>query len=356
MRIQSVKAWLQDLPLTKPYTIAYKTFEKTQIVFFELELENGIKGLGSANPFEDVVGETPTQTLHHLQQPEIAQLIGRDIRHYKKLIHEFSLNFAQFPGTLAAIDLALHDAFSKFLGIPLVDLFGRKFDALPTSITIGIKETREMLREAAEYKKNGFRILKIKTGISVEEDIERVLKLHEQVGNDMLLRVDANQGYSPDDLRRFLDETRSVPLELIEQPVPSDQTAALLSFTAEERKKFVADEALKDSSSALLLSHHPHAYEVFNIKLMKCGGMLRARDIATIAEIAGIGLFWGCNDESMASITAALHLAYSCANTRYLDLDGSFDLSRDWVTGGFTIRDGLMYCSTEPGLGLHNTD
>lgn len=356
MRIQSVKAWLQDLPLTKPYTIAYKSFENTQIVFFEIELENGIKGLGSANPFEEVVGETPAQTLQHLQHPEIQMLMGRDIRHYKKLIHEFSLNFAQFPGTLAAIDLALHDAFSKFLKIPLVDLFGRKIEALPTSITIGIKETREMLREATEYKKQGFRILKIKTGISVEDDIERVLKLYEQVGNEMLLRVDANQGYTSAQLRRFLDETRSVPLELIEQPVPADATATLLEFPLEDRKKFVADEALKDSSSALLLSHQPHAYQVFNIKLMKCGGMLRARDIATIAEIAGIDLFWGCNDESMASISAALHLAYSCTNTRYIDLDGSFDLSRDWVTGGFTIRDGMMFCSNEPGLGLHITD
>jgi L-alanine-DL-glutamate epimerase-like enolase superfamily enzyme len=54
----------------------------------------------------------------------------------------------------------------------------------------------------------------------------------------------------------------------------------------------------------------------------------------------------------MASITGALHAAYSCANTKYIDLDGSFDLSSDLVTSGFILKDGMMYCSEEPGLGL----
>ena len=66
----------------------------------------------------------------------------------------------------------------------------------------------------------------------------------------------------------------------------------------------------------------------------------------------GIDLFWGCNDESIVSITAALHLAFSCANTKYIDLDGSLDLARDVVKGGFILEDGIMYCSDKPGLGV----
>ena len=85
---------------------------------------------------------------------------------------------------------------------------------------------------------------------------------------------------------------------------------------------------------------------------MKSGGIRGAREIAIIAANAGIDLFWGCNDESMVSISAALQVAYSCSNTKYLDLDGSFDLSKDWVTGGFILKDGFLYCSNEPGLGL----
>ena len=72
-----------------------------------------------------------------------------------------------------------------------------------------------------------------------------------------------------------------------------------------------------------------------------------------IARNAGISLFWGCNDESIVSIAAALHAAYACPNTRYLDLDGSFDLVEDLLSGGFTVKDGYMEISQEPGLGLH---
>jgi L-alanine-DL-glutamate epimerase-like enolase superfamily enzyme len=86
---------------------------------------------------------------------------------------------------------------------------------------------------------------------------------------------------------------------------------------------------------------------------MKCGGIRGAREIAVIAANTGIDLFWGCNDESVTSITAALHVAYSCSNTKYLDLDGSFDLSSDLVTGGFILKEGCLYCSDEAGLGLH---
>ena len=89
-----------------------------------------------------------------------------------------------------------------------------------------------------------------------------------------------------------------------------------------------------------------------NIKLMKCGGILNAMDIGRIAELAGISLFWGCNDESIISITAALHAAYCCSNTKYIDLDGSFDLAEDLVTGGFELIDGYMHINSQPGFGV----
>src|SRR4029079_17005876 len=100
---------------------------------------------------------------------------------------------------------------------------------------------------------------------------------------------------------------------------------------ANQRKVLAADESLLDATNASFLSHPPRPYGIYNIKLMKCGGIKAARDIASIAKYARINLFWGCNDESIISITAALHAAYSCSNTKYLDLDGSFDLSKDLV-------------------------
>jgi L-alanine-DL-glutamate epimerase-like enolase superfamily enzyme len=87
---------------------------------------------------------------------------------------------------------------------------------------------------------------------------------------------------------------------------------------------------------------------------MKCGGITQALEISSLAEGAGIDLMWGCNDESIISISAALHVALSCTNTRYLDLDGSLDLARDVVGGGFILENGEMRVNGLPGLGLIN--
>lgn len=351
MKIRSILTWCEKLPLTKPYTIAYKTISDTDLIFIEFTLENGITGLGAANPFPEVVGETAAITLGNLQSDFVQQFAGRDIRHFNQLIDETSAHFPHRPGTLAAIDIALHDAFGKYLGIPVLDFYGKKMEPLATSITIGIKPTIEMIEEAKQNLALGFRVLKIKTGHEVEEDIERVHKLKEAFGNQLLIRVDANQGYNITQLRRFMLATKNM-VELIEQPVPKGAEDVLTLLSTDDRTLLVADESLLDSNAASILSHPPQPFGVYNIKLMKCGGIKAAKEIATIAQHAGINLFWGCNDESLVSITAAIHAAYSCPNTKYIDLDGSFDLSKDLAEGGFILEDGYMYPNGKPGLGI----
>ena len=87
---------------------------------------------------------------------------------------------------------------------------------------------------------------------------------------------------------------------------------------------------------------------------MKCGGIWPALRIAAIAETAGVSLMWGCMDESRISIAAALHAAFASPATRYLDLDGSLDLARDVVSGGFTLENGVMRTLDVPGLGVRS--
>ena len=57
-------------------------------------------------------------------------------------------------------------------------------------------------------------------------------------------------------------------------------------------------------------------------------------------------------DESIISISAALHIALASPATKYLDLDGSFDLSRDIVRGGFELKDGCLSVTDGIGLGV----
>lgn len=352
MKIKSIRAYLKNLALSRPYSIAGYTFSDVENVFLEVELENGTIGIGAASPAEEVVGETCEQTLQNANSDFFQRLVERDIRHFRQLIYEVKTHFPQLPGTQAALDIALHDAFGQFLGIPLVEFYGQKITKLPTSVTIGIMSIEDTFREAEEYLRLGFKAIKVKTGEDVEQDIERILKLSEILKNKATIRVDANQGYTLDELKRFWKAVQRADIELIEQPLPVEKDTELLMLKKEERQFLTADESLKDAHYALQLAQQPQPFGIFNIKLMKCGGILSALEIANIAQHAHIDLFWGCNDESIVSITAALHTAFTCINTRYLDLDGSFDLAEDVVSGGFVLENGCLKLNGKPGLGF----
>ena len=352
MKIVAVRAYLKKMALKKPYTIAYNTFSDVSLAFLEIELANGMIGYGSGSPAEEVVGETTQQTVDNLNTSFVANFVGKDIRHFQQMIFESNLQFPHLPGTLAAIDIALHDAFGKHLGVSVASFYGQKMNALPTSMTIGIKGLDETIQEAKEYAAMGFKVFKVKTGMDVHEDIERIAALYAAFGKEYTIRVDANQGYDLPTLKQFLNATAAYPLELIEQPLPVGQEQDLLALSDEQRKIITADEALKDPQAALKLSAGIQPFGIYNIKLMKCGGLMGAKEIAIIAQNANIDLFWGCNDESIISITAALHMAYACSNTKYIDLDGSFDLMEDLVTGGFEVKDGCLVINNAAGFGF----
>src|SRR4026208_627776 len=126
MKIKSARAYCKNLSLTRPYSIAHHTFTTVENVFLEIELANGKLGIGAANPSPEVVNETPAQTYQHLQSDFIQDLAGRDIRHFQQLIYEVKCRFPGLPGTQAAVDIALHDAFGNFLDIPVVLFYGQK--------------------------------------------------------------------------------------------------------------------------------------------------------------------------------------------------------------------------------------
>lgn len=352
MKITNISVWSADLGNTKPYTIAFKTVDEVRNAFVEITLANGITGIGAGNPSEYVVGENLNQTLQALEEKNIEFLIGRDIRELNQLLYDIWQKFPKNPAARAALDIALHDAYTKLLDIPLVKYLGQKIQSMPTSNTIGIKSVEETIKETADYLKQGFKAIKVKLGKDLSEDIERMVKMRESYGYDYTIRIDANQGYSPEQTVEFYKKTKNLQIELIEQPLPAKAISELKSLPDEVRKVIAADESLISPKDALELVKPPLACGIFNIKLMKCGGVSQGLKIADIALQEGIDLFWGCNDESIVSITAALHAAFACANTKYIDLDGSLDLAQDVVKGGFILKDGIMYCSDKPGLGV----
>ena len=352
MKIRRVSTRIEHFELSRPYTIAFRTVDSVSNGIVRIETDGGAVGLGCASPERYVTGETWEACGAALAEPGLRWLAGREVHELGALCRELRERFPEAPAARAAVDVALHDLWGQRLGVPLADALGRAHEALPTSITIGIKDSEATVREADEYLRRGFRMLKVKLGHSLDDDVERLHRLRDFTGDAIAIRVDPNQGYSADEVTRFIEETAGLGVEFLEQPMSAGDVDAMRALPEAVRDRLAADETLLDESDALALVQPPRACGIFNIKLMKCGGIHVARRIASIAETAGVDLMWGCMDESVVSISAALHAAFSSPATRYLDLDGSLDLARDVAQGGFVIEDGVMRTLDEPGLGV----
>ncbi len=348
MIIDNIEIEFVKIKLTRPYTIAYKTTSSINNIFIKIILDNGIVGLGFSNVSKYVVGLDTKQSYENAINFK-NELIGKNISYFLHNIDIIEKEFNNDPGSKAAYNIALHDAFCKSLNISLGSFLGRIIPELPTSITVGIKDINETIEEINEYYSSGFRYIKIKLGDKINYDIERIIKINEKFGSKIKIRIDANQGWSVDNTIKFFNKTKDV--ELIEQPISVDDTNKLLDLPKKIKEIIALDESLVNYGNAIKYSQKNYC-KIFNIKLMKCGGITSGRKISNIALLNNIDLMWGCNDESIISISAALNTALSFSNTKYLDLDGSLDLAKDLVSGGFNLKNGVMKPLDKPGLGV----
>ena len=270
------------------------------------------------------------QRVVRLDERGLRWLVGRSVHELSALCREMRERYPAAPAARGGVDIALHDLWAQQLGVPLADALGRAHHELPTSITIGIEDAAATVEEANEYLQRGFRVLEVKLGQSLDDDIERLTRLRDLTGDAIAIRVDPNQGYSAGEVSRFVEETAALDIEFLEQPMKVGDIEAMRALPDEVKDRLAADETLLDASDALALVQPPRACGIFNIKLMKCGGVDAAKRIAVIAETAGVELMWGCMDESVVSISAALHAAFSSPATRYLDSTAAWTSRATW--------------------------
>ena len=157
--------------------------------------------------------------------------------------------------------------------------------------------------------------------------------------------MDANEGWDLDTGEIMCKWLADQNVEFVEQPLPADK----VHDTAELKKKsplpLIADENCIIPEN---IHEIAHAFDGINIKLMKCGSMLKAKQMIDMARERGLQIMLGCMVESSIGITAAAHLS---PLIDYADLDGHLLIDNDPYSG-VQIEDGKVVIPDGNGLGL----
>ena len=240
----------------------------------------------------------------------------------------------------AAVDMALHDLAGLRLGAPLYELLGVDPRTTPeTSFTIGL-DTPEVVvrkvREAAAYP-----VLKVKMGSDGDRDVLTAVRDTTR----QRLRVDANEGWTPEAALERLEWLARIGVELVEQPLPADRIEETRALRRRSPIPFYADESVHRAADIPRLVG---AFDGINVKLMKCGGIAEAWRMIAVARAHGLKVMLGCMIESSLAITAAAHLS-PLVDTA--DLDGNLLVENDPFEGA-TVVGGRLVLPDRPGLGV----
>ena len=306
-------------------------------------------GLGNACP-NSVTGETH-ETIKMALKIFSDELTGEDADNINEINKIMDEKLERNPAAKAGVDLALYDLMGKIKCQPVFEILGKKKDRMLTDMTIGIMGTKDTVKHAIHHQDQGFRALKIKIGLDKDKDVERIKAVREAVGEDMIIRVDANQGYDVKTAIEVLSKIEPYNIEQVEQPVKWDDLIGLKEVAENSPIPITADEAVKTKEDAQMVIEY-NAADKMNIKLMKCGGLTKALEINKIAEENKIPTMIGCMSENRISIAAGLHFALSQENVKYADLDSYFSLLDDKTHGGFSFEEGFLIPNKNPGFGV----
>jgi L-alanine-DL-glutamate epimerase-like enolase superfamily enzyme len=349
MRIRSVDIYKSDIPLKEPFRTAILEVSCAQSVFIKINTEDGLYGLGEANPSRVLTGET--QSIDLATAPDLARLIlGKDPLDIENRMTELGAFLARNNTLRSAFDMALYDLLGKSSGKPLYSILGGGKRSFWTDNTISIADPREMARRATELKDQGFKAIKVKLGTGCREDVERIYEIRRAIGEETPIRIDANQGWDCQTAISVLRSLEQMGIDYCEQPVAYWDFEGMRHVRQKSPIPIMADESLFDHHDAFKLASMG-CCDYFNIKLSKSGGLHTALKINAIAEGAGIRCMMGCRIETRLGLSAAAHLVSARPNIRFADLDGHLMLTEDPITGGASYDIGEINLPETPGHG-----
>ena len=357
MKITGISTIPIAIPIFRTHKIASFTLNAGYFVLVRIQTDEGLVGYGEASlSMGPVFPEETWQGAASLVNDYLGQhLIGKNPFEIEAIMRELDQLATRNYTTKFAIETALYDLIGKALNRPAYDLLGgASRSEIPLSWSLASGDPKQEVEEATEWVAGGHRIFKIKFGfLEPQQDIERLKAIRKAVGDEVDLRIDVNQGWTPEVAIPAIRQIEDLGLRptFVEQPVAGWDLKGLARITRSVDTPIMADEGLytlQDAQAIIELE----AADIFAIKVMKHGGFLRSKQIAALAEAANIPCYVGSNLETGIATLACLHFAVSTPWVTYgCELFGPRMLVADVLAEPVEYGPGLILCPSRPGIG-----
>ena len=358
MKITRVEPIPLRLPFASPFQISHGGARETvDVLIVRIHTDDGIIGIGETQAWRrQGSAETLVNLVRTIEDHFEPILLGRSPFDIAGTLH--ALNEAMY-NTLyaqAAVGDALYDVVGRALGVPVHALLGGECrDRVRVGALLTMKPNVEELLEAAQaFHERGFRHFGLKIGVAPTVDVQNVIALRKQFGDDIVLRVDANAALSYDAALSLLKKLEPYDIDVAEQPVAIWDLAGMAALSRATAIPIMADESVSTEHSLLDVIRQ-RAATVVQTKIAKNGGIYRVLRLWHLAEAAGMRIYPG-NHPSTSVATAAV--AQICAAWPTPLMEGVFAvgvsgaLATDIVTHPIVPQNGEIAVPAGPGLGV----
>jgi L-alanine-DL-glutamate epimerase-like enolase superfamily enzyme len=350
MKIKDIQAIPVSMPTgqTKTALGVFTTFEYIVVV---VTTDEGIDGLGEVSMLWD--GASKTQK-SFIEGPFRERLIGQDPLQISLCLQRMSLLIEQAWPARAGIEMALYDIAGKALKVPAYQLLGGKVrDAVVLSHSIMIDTPEEMAANATKFVEEGFTCVKVKIGLDADHDVKAVAAVRQAVGDNILLRVDANMGWrTAKEAIRNIKRLEPYDLHSVEQPLPRADLSEIRLIRASVDTPIMLDESVWGPHDAWQILR-VGAADILNVYVAESGGLSNSSLIFRMAETAGIPCVIGAMPELGIGTAAAVHLGLAMTNLHDpCDACGAIYQVADVVNERFEVHHGEIRPLDGPGLGV----
>ena len=357
MKIVEIKIFRVDLPLAIPFLhFSSGQIDTLQEVVAAVSTDTDVVGYGEVrgnSPY--LTGDTPDRAVAAASY--IARLlIGESLDGFPSLIRRTQEAIVGNSGAKALLDIALHDAYAKALGIPVTTLLGgRMRNSLPSDVSIAFAAPEKAASEACTVVGEGYTVIKVRVGMGSESDKARLTAVRDTIdeekpkGHEVILAADANGAWTAKEAVALLRQWEHFRLGFIEQPVPGEDIAGLRFVRENSGIPVMADESAHGPKEILRLIES-QAVDLIHFKACKAGGLFPLRTMMALAEAAGISYMMGQTSEGMLATAAAVH-AGAASRAKYFEVNSDRRIASQPFCG-LALRGGSVTVPHGPGLGI----